>query len=81
MGRFLAPVPAVALACARPESTIRSWILRYPNQLPSHGTSHDGHTLYDVEEAQTLARNLDEARARGITLNALLTEHDAEGNT
>jgi hypothetical protein len=80
MGRYLAPVPAVALACGRPESTIRSWILRYPDELPSHGTSHDGYALYDIDEAQTLARHLDEAHARGVPLATILTEHDPEGS-
>ena len=71
---YLAPVPAVALACGRPETTIRSWILRYPHQLPNRGTSHDGYALYDIDDALTLNRQLKEARARGVPLATILAE-------
>ena len=58
MVRWLADAQAVAIATGRPASTIRRWA--HKGWLERHGTDARGRTLFDVEEAQELARRLAE---------------------
>jgi DNA-binding transcriptional MerR regulator len=52
----LADTAAIAVAVGRKPSTIRYWASR--GWLERKGTGHHGRALYDVEEADELARRL-----------------------
>jgi hypothetical protein len=52
----LADTQAIAILTGRPESTIRSWAHR--GLIGRKGTGKRGLALYDIDEAQELARRL-----------------------
>jgi hypothetical protein len=56
MTPWLADAHGIALITGRKPSTIRSWASR--GHLTRHGTSPQGRTLYNVEEAEELAARL-----------------------
>jgi len=56
MVRWLADAQAIAVATGRPYATIRRWA--HNGWLERRGTDARGRVLFDVEEAQDLARRL-----------------------
>jgi hypothetical protein len=58
MTRWLADTHAIAHMLERKPTTIRSWALRYRDQMPRRGTGKHKRALYDVEEAEEIAVRL-----------------------
>lgn len=66
MTRWLADTQAIAHMFQRQPTTVRSWALRYREQMPRRGTGPHNRALYDVEEAEEIARKLAQGgNARG----------------
>jgi hypothetical protein len=55
----LADTAAIALLVKRKPATIRSWALRYRDELPRRGTGRHGRALYDVTDAEKLAARIE----------------------
>jgi len=53
----LADTQAIAIFMRRPAATIRTWAHR--GLLHRHGTDRKGRALYDINEAEQLARHID----------------------